>query len=76
MEILKSKKELKSAYEITAYRADIDEIFFFTLHRYEVNSWALLDEDGEVLQTFRTKRAAMDWFTAEEMTGIHVGQIH
>ena len=76
MEILKSKKQSKSVYEITAYRRDIDEFFFFTLHRYKINGWALLDEDGDVLQTFRTKQAAMEWLNAEEMTGIHVGQIH
>ena len=65
MQIIKSKKTPTGrGYEITAYRADIDQFYFFTLHRYEINRWALLDEIGDCLQTFRTKRAAMDWILA------------
>ncbi|MGB1893892.1 MAG: hypothetical protein ACPHSD_19635 [Candidatus Latescibacterota bacterium] len=66
MEIIKIKKQadLKSAYEITAYRADIDQFYFYNLHRYEVNGWALSDEDGDCLQTFKTKKNAIDWILA------------
>ena len=64
MQIIKSKKISRSVYEITAYRSDIDQFYFYGLHRYEINGWALSDEDGDCLQTFRTKRAAMDWILA------------
>jgi len=64
MEIIKSKKISRSVYEITAYRSDIDQFYFYGLHRYEINGWALSDEDGDCIQTFRTKKSAMDWILA------------
>jgi hypothetical protein len=64
MEILKSKKESKSVYEITAYEREIDQFYFYKLHKFEVNRWALTDEDGECLQTFPTKKSAIDWIYA------------
>ena len=64
MEIKKSKKISRGAYEITAYQADIDQFYFYKLHKFEVNRWALTDENGECLQTFSTKKSAIDWIYA------------